>query len=367
MTPGPDSMDDRETSSKDFSPLPRGPQARSAHFAIDCHGHAGAPDIEKLVAGRPERAAEMAAMAAASGAQSMAFNASDMLPKALARMASLETRLRDLDWMGIDHQVVSPSPNQYCYWADEVLAGEIVAAANEAIGKLVDAGGGRLSGLGLVSLQHPETAASQLEEAVHKHGFAGVEISASVGPRELSDPSFEPFWAAADALGAVIFIHPLGSSLGARLDRFYLSNTIGQPVETAIALLHLISSGVLDRYPNIRFLGAHGGGYLPFYIGRADHAWKVRPEARGCRETPSAYLKRIWFDTVLFEPENLSMLVRLAGADKVLMGTDYPFDMGEYRPHDFIAKNTGLDAEAVAAIMGGNAARLFGLQQGETI
>jgi aminocarboxymuconate-semialdehyde decarboxylase len=349
----------------DFSPLPRGPKPRSAHFTVDAHGHAGAPEIEKLVAGRTERTEEMAAMARASGTQSMSFNAAHMLPEAMARMGSLDRRLNDLDWMGIDHQVVSPSPNQYCYWAEPGLADDIVAAGNQAIYDVVSRSGGRLSGLGLVSLQHPQAAARQLEDAMAGHRFAGVEISASVGERELSDASFEPFWEAADALCAVVFIHPLGSSLGARLDRFYLSNTIGQPVETTIALLSLISAGVLDRWPRIRFLAAHGGGYLPHYIGRADHAWHVRPEARGSAELPSAYLRRIWFDTVVFRPENIALLVALAGEDKVLMGTDYPFDMGDYAPHDLIATNSGLGAAAQAAILGGNAASLFGINTGD--
>ena len=348
-----------------FSPLPREQQSRTPHFTVDVHGHAGSPDIDRLVAGKPERAAEMATMARASGAASMAFNASDMLPRAMARMASLETRLKDLDWMGIDHQVVSPSPSQYCYWAEEGLAREIVTAGNEAIHSVVGAAGGRLSGLGLVSLQHPELAARQLGDVITRLGFRGVEISASVGSRELSDPSFEPFGEAADARSAVIFIHPLGSSLGARLDRFYLSNTIGQPIETTIALLSLISSGVLDRYPRIRFLAAHGGGYLPHYVGRADHAWQVRPEARECKEPPSAYLPRLWFDTLVFRPENLALLVKLAGEDKVLMGTDYPFDMGDFAPHDFIADKAGLGNATVSAILGGNAAALLGINTGD--
>ena len=358
-------MRDPSSNLASFSPLPRGPQPRSPHFTIDIHGHAGSPEIEKLVEGRTERAAEIAAMAKASGAASMAFNASDMLPRAMARMVSLQTRLTDLDWMGIDHQVVSTSPNQYCYWAEEGLAREIVAAGNASIRNVVTAAAGRLSGLGLVSLQHPELAAHQLEDTVFRMGFRGVEISASVGGRELSDPSFEPFWEAANALSAVIFIHPLGSSLGARLDRFYLSNTIGQPIETTIALLSLISSGVLDRYPRIRFLAAHGGGYLPHYVGRADHAWRVRPEARGCQEPPSVYLSRIWFDTVVFRPENLALLVTLAGEDKVLMGTDYPFDMGDYAPHDLIANKAGLSKATDSAILGGNASALLGINTGD--
>jgi aminocarboxymuconate-semialdehyde decarboxylase len=342
------------------SPLPTGPQPRGGIRTIDIHGHAGAPAIEKLTAGRPQREAELALMARASGPESHRFNMADMLPKAMERMASLEARLRDLDWMGIDLQVVSPAPNQYCYWAEQGLAAEIVAAGNEAIAGLVAKAPGRLAGLGLVSLQHPELAARQIEHVLDRHGLNGVEISASVGQQELSDASFEPFWEAANARKLLVFIHPLGSSLGERLDRYYLSNTVGQPVETTIALSHLIFAGVLDRYPDIRFLAAHGGGYLPSYIGRSDHAWRVRPEARGCKELPSNYLKRIWVDTVVFEPRVLSHVMDAVGVDKIVFGTDYPYDMGAYTPHAFL-EQTIADAGTRAAVMGANAAALLGI------
>ncbi|MCW5710699.1 amidohydrolase family protein [Shinella sp.] len=342
-----------------WSPLPVGPQERAtAGRIIDIHGHAFIPAIEALTAGRPERAAEMAAMASGSGEASHRHNMADMLPRAGERMASLEKRLRDLDWMGIDLQVVSPAPNQYCYWADRGLAAEIVDAANEGIASLVSRAPDRLAGIGMVSLQHPELAARQVAAALDQHGLKGIEISASVGASELSDPRFEPFWQAANERGLLVFIHPLGSSLGARLDRHYLSNTIGQPIETTIALSHLIFSGVLDRYPDIRFLGAHGGGYLPAYFGRADHAWRVRPEARACEQRPSEYLRRIHVDTVVFDGGELARLVEVMGADRVLFGTDYPYDMGSYDPAALM-RESGLDGAKVSAVMGGNAVALL--------
>ena len=299
-------------------------------------------------------------MARASGQASHSFNMADMLPRASERMASLETRLRDLDWMGIDLQLASPAPNQYCYWAEQGLATEIVAAGNEAIAALVANAPNRLAGLGLVALQHPALAARQIDEVLDSHGLKGVEVSASVGQRELSDPSLEPFWEAANARKLLVFIHPLGSSLGERLDRHYLSNTVGQPTETTIALSHLIFSGVLDRYPDIRFLAAHGGGYLPSHIGRSDHAWLVRPEARGCRELPSSYLKRIWVDTVVFDPQVLGHVIDAVGGQRVVLGTDYPYDMGAYQPHAFVEAAVA-DERLRAAILGENAASLLGL------
>lgn len=346
------------TSPLPAAPLPRAPVAR----VIDMHGHCGAPDAERLLAGRPERAAEMAAMAAASGAASMRHNAEVMLPAAGARMASLERRLADLDMMGVDLQIVAPSPHLYAYWADPVLAGELVAAVNSAAVALVARAPERLAGMGIVALQHPELAARQLREAAAL-GLRGVEISSSAGGMELCDQRLDPFWAEAEASGMPVFIHPLGSSLGARLDGFYLSNTIGQPAETAIALSQMIFSGVFDRFPALKVVGAHGGGYLPAYIGRSDHAWAVRPEARGCERPPSSYLDRIWVDSIVFDRAQVLALMARMGAGRVMFGTDYPFDMSDCRPAALAAALAG-DAAGEAAmnsVLGGTAAALFGL------
>ena len=164
----------------------------------------------------------------------------------------------------------------------------------------------RLLGLGLVPLQHPELVVAALEYAVVELELAGVEISSSAGDVELSDSRLEPFWTRAEELDAVVFLHPFGCTLDERLDRYYLSNTVGQPTENAVALSHLIFSGVLDRHPGLRIVAAHGGGYLPGYIGRSDHAWHVRPEAHGCAEPPSSYLRRLWFDSLVHDAAALS-------------------------------------------------------------
>lgn len=324
---------------------------------IDMHGHCGAPEAETLLAGRPERQAEMEAQAKGTGAASMAHNLAVMLPAAGARMASLDKRLADLDLMGVDLQVVSPSPHLYAYWADPTLAADLVEAANTAAAGLVARAPDRLAGMGIVAMQHPDLAADQIRQAKEMR-LKGVEISASVGSRELSDPAFDPVWHAAEETGMPVFIHPLGTSLGPRLSSFYLSNTIGQPLETTIALSSLIISGVLDRFPGLKLVGAHGGGYLPAYIGRLDHTWRVRPEARQCRERPSDYLSRIWVDTVVFDPEQLRALIARMGAARVMFGTDYPFDMADCRP-DTLAE--ALPAQDRTAIMGGNAEALFSL------
>jgi aminocarboxymuconate-semialdehyde decarboxylase len=196
-------------------------------------------------------------------------------------------------------------------------------------------------------------------------GLKGVEISTSVNGEELDAARLTPFWKKAEELGAVIFIHPFGTTLGERTRTHYLSNIIGQPLETTIALSHLIFGGVLDRHPGLRIVAAHGGGYLPSYCGRTNHGHAVRPETKaGAQLRPVDYLRRMWFDTLVYEPEGLRHLVSVVGASQVVVGSDYPFDMGHYDPHALLAATEGLTAAEVSAIRGGNALALLGLAVG---
>ena len=188
------------------------------------------------------------------------------------------------------------------YWAEPDLAARLTATVNEAIAAHCADGAGRLHGIGTLPLQHPALAVRELERAVRDLGLSGASVSTSVAGRELADPAFDPVWEAAADLGAVIFIHPWGCSLGARLSAHYLGNTFGQPAETALALSHLIFGGTLDRHPGLRLLAAHGGGFLPTYIGRSDHAWHSREDARGCARPPSEYLRQVWYDALVYPP-----------------------------------------------------------------
>ena len=177
------------------------------------------------------------------------------------------------------------------------------------------------------------------------------------GPRELDDPSLAQFWARADELGALVLIHPWGCTLGERLADYYLANTVGNPVETTVALSRLIFSGLWDRHPGLKVVSVHGGGYLPTYLGRSDHAWGARPDARTCARPPSSYLRGLWFDSLVYTADGLRALVDAVGGDRVLLGSDYPFDMGVTDPVDRL-EAAGLDPATVAAIAAGNAARL---------
>jgi aminocarboxymuconate-semialdehyde decarboxylase len=266
-----------------------------------------------------------------------------------------------MDAMGVDVQVVSPAPSHYHYWAPDDLAAEIVAIQNTQMAELCAKAPDRLVPLGAIAMQHPALAAQQLRHAVKTLGFKGVEISSMIGARDLSDRSFDPVWAAAEDLGALIFIHPMGCSLDERLAQFYLSGTVGQLVEHAVALGHLIFGGVLDRHEKLKVLAAHGGGYLPTHMGRCDHAWAQRSDARTCKHRPSDYLKRLYFDCLVFDEKEIATLIDRVGVDQVVLGTDHPFDMGFYDVHGLMAKVPGLSTADRAAILSGTIAKLIGL------
>lgn len=337
----------------------RSPRGRKT-FTVDVHCHILTAEVERLVSSCPEKQAEQAAQLRMYGTESVEHNRT-LFASLMPQLMGVDERLRRMDQMGVDVQLISPSPNQYYYWADADLAKQIVAAQNEHIASVCAAHPERLRGLGNVALQHSELSVEQLTNCVTKLGLRGVEISSAVNGLELSDNRFERFWSKAEKLGCLVFIHPLGTSLGERVNRYYLANIIGQPLETTIALSHLIFGGVLDRFPGLKICAAHGGGYLPSYVGRSDHGYGVRPEAAKIKERPSEYLKRIYFDSLVYTSEGLRHLIEQVGVKQVLLGTDYPFDMGSYDPQGQIAAVPGLSQQERDQILGGNAARLLGI------
>jgi aminocarboxymuconate-semialdehyde decarboxylase len=278
-----------------------------------------------------------------------------------AQHSDVETRLADMEAAGIDVQVISPAPLHYCYWADPDLAAPAARLVNDFIAGMVESARGRFVGLGQIPMQSPEHAVGEMRRAVGELGFRGVEINTNVAGRELSERAFRPVFAAAEELGCLIFLHPNGFTQGQRLSNHYLINLIGNPLETTIALHHLIFDGVLKDYPRLKVLAAHGGGFAASYAGRMDHGHAHRPDCRLCiDEPPSAYLKRIYFDTVVYTREELETLVRRYGADHIVLGTDYPYDMALPDPVGFV-EGANLDERQKAAILGGNALSLLNL------
>jgi predicted TIM-barrel fold metal-dependent hydrolase len=325
---------------------------------IDTHGHLLVPAAVALAADQPGEAADANAERASFSVASVAAN-QDQIKRIWPQLTDVGRRLADLDAMGVDIQVVGPMP-MHRYWAKPDLAVKLATVTNEAVAAHCADGGGRLVGLGTTPLQHPDLAVRVLESAIRKLGLKGVSVSTNVDGRELADRVFDPVWEAAADLGAVIFIHPWGCSLGSRLSTNYLGNTFGQPTETALALSHLIFDGTLDRHPGLKILAAHGGGFLPTYIGRSDHAWESRPDARGCALRPSEYLRTIWYDALVYTPQALRHLIDAVGVEKVVLGTDYPFDMGVTDPVAR-AESTGLPAADLTAILSGNAVSMLDL------
>jgi aminocarboxymuconate-semialdehyde decarboxylase len=277
-------------------------------------------------------------------------------------MTTIDRRLSDLDRMGIDIQVVAPAPGQCYYTIDPKIAETAHRLANDGVAEYCSRQPDRFVGLGVVTLQEPEVAIGELDYIMNHLKLRGVEILTNVAGQELSDPKFRRFFAKAEQLGAFIMMHPNGFTHGERLTHYYFNNVLGNPLDTTIALHNLIFSGTLARFPQLKLMAVHGGGYLPAYSGRIDHAWGARQDSHGDLPLPpTTYLRQVYLDTVVFTYHQLAYLIDVFGPDRIVMGTDYPFDMAEYNPIGHIAGMNGMDEALLAQIAGGNAARILGL------
>lgn len=269
-------------------------------------------------------------------------------------------RLADMTRMRVDRQVIAPAPGQQHYWTDPAVLDDISQQQNDHVAQLVAQAPDRFVGLGTLPMTDVERAIAEATRAVEERGLRGFQIDTRVNERELSDAAFDPLWRRLVQLRAPLFVHPLGFSDGQRLGPFFMVNTVGQPLEETIAFNHLVFGGVLDRHPDLKVLICHGGGYVPFYVGRLDHAWKYRPELRRLTaDPPSSYLRRLYFDTCVYRADLIDHLVALAGADRVLLGSDYPFDMGDPDPLACLDGCRTLSAADREAITYGNAKALF--------
>ena len=336
-----------------------GRETRPTSRTVDVHAHVLVPEAAAMVAPHLDRSA--APLARFATPETQALNRKQETDRRTV-FTQHAARIAELDAMGIDIQVCAPPPGQ-CYHS---LALEHAVPAtrlvNDGIAAFCAERPDRFVGLGSVPMQDATEAVAELERCMGQLGFRGVQILTTIGDRELSDPAFEPFWAAAERLGALVMIHPNGFSHGARFSRYYFSNVIGNPLDTTVALHYLIFDGVLERHPALKILAVHGGGYLPAYSGRIDHAWGARSDARGSLpQPPTHYLRKVYFDTIVFTPHQLEYLVRVFGVDRVLMGTDFPFDMADSDPIGHICSVESFDAATRAALAGGNAQRLLGL------
>lgn len=327
---------------------------RPSGATIDVHAHLFVPEAAELA--RPHLAPDPRAALYAEETRILGRRQD---AERHGHLTDLDTRLAEMDAMGVDMQVVSPAPGQCYHRLPPDIAVAAARRVNDGVAAFIARRPDRLAGMGTVPMQSGEAAAEELERCVRVLGLKGVEILTNIAGKELSDPAHEAFWAKAAELGTVVMIHPGGFTQPERLGRFYLNNVLGNPLDTTIALHYLILDGVLERHSGLKLLAAHGGGFLPAYSGRIDHGWGARSDAHGdLPHPPSTYLKRIYVDAIVFTGHQLAALVALLGAGHVLMGTDYPYDMGEYDPLGHLA---GLDESTRVAIAGGNARALFGL------
>jgi aminocarboxymuconate-semialdehyde decarboxylase len=315
---------------------------------VDVHSHVRVPEAWELVKDRIGRDGHYGDAAQAN-------------PDNVGNIRNIDKRLADLDVMGIDVQAVSINP--WWYWADEDLARKIIQVQNEKIAEFCAAHPDRFVGLGSVALQHPSLAVEQMEEGVKKLGMRGFAIGGSVNGDDLSAAKFNPVWAKAEELEALIFIHPQVS--GTPIDEHRLQgngnldNVIGHPLETTLALTHLIQDGTLDLFPRLKVCAAHGGGYLPSYSGRNDECLKAFPkDCKPLKKLPSEYLKQLYYDSVLFTPEDMRHLIAVVGVSQVVLGTDYPA-LWNRTPVDRILAIPGLSDEERLAIFNGTLARLL--------
>jgi aminocarboxymuconate-semialdehyde decarboxylase len=278
---------------------------------------------------------------------------------------TLADRLSAMDAQGIDMAVLSINPNWY--EADREVVTQVIRVQNESVAEFCASHADRFAAFASVALQFPDLAAQQLEQGMKTMGFRGAAIGGSVAGREIADPTFDPFWAKAEELGAVVFIHPQGSGTADFSSRLkgngMLGNVIGNPLETTIALSHLIFEGTLDRFPGLKICAAHGGGYLPSYMSRSDHGCVTFPaqcKAGVPKLHPTEYVKRMYYDSLVFTPEALRHLVAEVGASHIMIGTDYPFPWVD-APVDHVLNTPGLRDADREAILGGTAAKLLKL------
>ncbi|MBI3436293.1 MAG: amidohydrolase family protein [Proteobacteria bacterium] len=299
----------------------------SAMTAIDVHAHILGEETMRLIAKEaPSIGPRLTPIDRDFAILDVAGSAYKPFPRGAWDM---ERRFADMDAAEIAVQVVSNTPQTFLYNVDAALNVTLAALQNEQIARAVAAHPQRLRGIATLPMQAPQQAAEELRRAMRALGLRGAQIGSNVNGRNLDDPALEPLWEAANDLAAFIMVHPTQVAAADRLKAYYLTNLIGNPLDTTIAAASLVFSGVIETYPRIRFLFVHGGGFVPYQAGRFAHGWRVRPEPRArLRQSPDASLDRLYFDSIVHGRPALEFLVASAGSARVVLGSDYPFDMG---------------------------------------
>jgi aminocarboxymuconate-semialdehyde decarboxylase len=330
----------------------RPPRAAPKPVVIDFHAHIVVPEVLDFTDEH------------SLFAQSVAGKTEGGRPAALgeefrSRMTDMPQRLRDMDAMGVDIQVISPSILQQCtYFAEPEAALKMERLGNERVAEAVAQHPDRLVGLGSVPMQDAALAAQELARCTGELGLKGVIISSHVNGVDLGDARFRPFWAKAEQLGATVFIHPAGNP-DPRLRKHRQLITLGQPLEEAFAMSALLYDGVIDDFPKLKIVFAHGGGFLPFYTGRHDNDYRRDPQRTKLKGTFTSYLPRFYYDTVLFNPDMLEFLATKVPVSHLMMASDYPF--AEKRPVEYVRRAKTISRQDQDAILGANCAKVLGI------
>jgi aminocarboxymuconate-semialdehyde decarboxylase len=284
-------------------------------------------------------------------------------PALEARYYDLDARVRSMNRQGVGVQALSLTAPMV-YWANGEAGARLARAFNDATAEAHQAFPDRFVGCATLPMQDPPRALAELDRAGRLPGMRGVYMGTNIAGRELSDPAFFPILERCHALKLPVLLHPLNVVGAARLAPYYLANLLGNPFDTAIAAAHLVFGGVLDRLPRLTVCLPHAGGAFPYLAGRLQRGQRVRPEAQKVARRPvMTYLRRFTYDTISHDPGALRYLIATVGVDRVMLGSDFCFDMGYERPRDIIvAKALGLKVADQARVLRGNAARLLGLR-----
>jgi len=325
---------------------------------IDVHAHYVPPDSLK-VASEIGRRQGLKLEKEERGRDVVTRDGRPLLTRLKAEFSDLALRLSIMDHQGVDMQVISPASSYFFYWMAVSEGLEFARWLNDSLAEAVAKHPERLVALASVPMQDSAKAAAELERAMTKLGIRGAEIASNIGGRYFDDPGFDPFWEAAQALDAVIFVHP-NQVVGAdRMKEFNLANLIGNPTDTSLAFAKLIFGGVLERFPRLKLLLAHAGGFLPYTWGRLDRGYRIQDSSTAkISKSPGEYLKLLYFDTITHSRMALEYLVANFGADHVLLGSDYPYDMGDPEPVATVAA-IGVDSDKFNRIASANACKLL--------
>ena len=332
----------------------------NGHRGVDVHCHFIPPALLDRIAA--EGASHFVTLQERGGKQVVDFAGRDQTQTFPKGMLDLQQRLRWMDDNEIEIQVLSAWMDFSAYVLEPADGAWLASSLNELTAEAIARHGDRLRAMAAVPLQEPNLAADELQRAVTDLGMIGVEIATSVVDDELDEERFDPFWTAAADLSALVLIHPYASIGAERLERYFFSNVVGNPAEETVAAAHLIFGGVLERHPSLRVCLTHGGGFLPYQIGRQDRGFLARPDVAAVRLTaaPSSFLRRFFYDTIVHSPEALQFLVDRVGSDRVLLGSDYPFPMGDPNPVETVTR-ADLPRDSVDAIVRRNALEAMGL------